>query len=227
MSAEFDRYASDYEALLEDPLRDRFKKTGDFFHRRKWLLIQEFFRRQRFPITRSEWLDVGCGKGELLALGRASFARVVGCDPSEEMSKSATVEVRHQVSPDVLPCADQSFDFVTAVCVYHHVGERDRIPLTKEIYRILRVGGFFCMIEHNPLNPLTQLIVKRAAVDRDARLLGPRKANRYMGSADFRRVRVTYFLYLPEGLFNKYPGFETLLAGVPLGGQYAAFGKKC
>ncbi len=226
MPAEFDRYASDYEALLKDPLRDRFRKTGDFFHRRKWMLIREFLETQRFLTASSEWLDVGCGKGELLALGRTSFAHAAGCDPSEQMSTLAAVEVRHQPFPHLLPFSAGTFDFVTAVCVYHHVAEENRIPLTQEIYRVLRAGGIFCMIEHNPFNPLTQVIVKRAPVDRYARLLSSRRANHYLNLAGFRSVAVNYFLYLPEAFFDKCPKFETALAGIPLGGQYAAFGSK-
>ncbi len=226
MPAEFDRYASDYNALLRDPLRDRFTQSSDFFHRRKWILIQRFLERHRFPAANSAWLDVGCGKGELLALGRTSFARAVGCDPSKQMASSASVEVHHQPLPDVLPFPDATFDFVTAVCVYHHVPEESRIPLTREVSRLLRAGGLFCVIEHNPFNPVTQLIVKRAPVDRDARLLTSRQARRYLNFGKLETLDLAYFLYLPEKLFDKAPGLETALAAVPLGGQYAVFSRK-
>ena len=226
MPAEFDQYASDYDALLRDPLRDRFTQSSDFFHRRKWILIQRFLERYRFPAPNSAWLDVGCGKGELLALGRASFARAVGCDPSEQMASSASMEVHHQPLPDVLPFADASFDFVTSVCVYHHVPEKSRIPLTREVSRLLRPGGLFCMIEHNPFNPVTQLIVKRAPIDRDARLLTARQAGCYLNFSKFETIDLAYFLYLPERLFDKAAGLETALAAVPLGGQYAVFSRK-
>jgi SAM-dependent methyltransferase len=226
MPTEFDRYASDYDALLRDPLRDRFTKSGDFFHRRKWVLIQRFLDKHQFPASNSAWLDVGCGKGELLALGRASFAHAVGCDPSEQMASAASVEVQHQPSSDVLPFPDASFDFVTAVCVYHHVPEESRIPLTREVSRVLRVGGVFCMIEHNPFNPVTQLIVKRAPVDRDARLLTSRRAKRYLKLSELDMVDLSYFLYLPETLFDKAPRFETAFAALPFGGQYALFGRR-
>jgi len=226
MPAEFDRYAQDYETLLRDPLRDRFVESSAFFHRRKWILIESFLEQSRFPIEKSAWLDVGCGKGELLALGRTRFASAVGCDPSEQMASSAIVEVRHQPTPGALPFPDASFDFVTAVCVYHHVPEPSRIPLTREISRVLRPGGLVCLIEHNPFNPATRLIVSRTPVDRGARLLTSGQANRYLRSAGLLTKGVTFFLYLPERLFYKYPAFESALAKLPLGGQYAAFAVK-
>src|SRR5215831_13329276 len=82
--AEFDRYAKNYDELLRDPIRDGFAQTTDFFHRRKWILIENFIRRRSLSPGKLAWLDVGCGKGELLNLGRSRFGRVAGCDPSAE-----------------------------------------------------------------------------------------------------------------------------------------------
>jgi SAM-dependent methyltransferase len=226
LPSEFDRYARDYKELLRDPIRDRFAPSGDFFHRRKAILIAEFLRRQAFPAAISSWLDVGCGKGELLVLARHLFGRAAGCDPSEEMGRSAGVEIYHQNSLVTLPAPDQGFDFVTAVCVYHHVEEQDRGPLTREIYRVLKVGGVFCMIEHNPFNPVTQTIVRKTPVDANARLLSASRAERYQRESGFQPVGREYFLYLPERWYDKAKFFENLLSRVPLGGQYAVFGKK-
>jgi SAM-dependent methyltransferase len=123
----------------------------------------------------------------------------------------------------VLPFPDSSFDFATAVCVYHHVEEEHRIPLTREVYRVLRPNGVFCIIEHNPYNPVTRLIVSRTPVDADARLLTRSLAVRYTRSASFRHVESQYFLYLPEAKYDRFGGLETWLRQVPLGGQYATF----
>ena len=226
MPSRFGEFARNYETFLRDPIRDRFSTTGDFFHRRKSILIKAYLRQRNFPMASSSWLDVGCGKGELLALCRDSFARAAGCEPSQEMHQSATAEVFHQESDRTLPFPDASFDFVTAVCVYHHVEEPDRVPLTLEIHRVLRAGGIFCMIEHNPWNPVTQLIVKRTPVDAHARLLTATRANRYLREAGFQYAGHRYFLYLPEKWYAKLEFVETALTRVPLGGQYAIFGQK-
>ncbi len=120
----------------------------------------------------ASWLDVGCGRGELLRLGQSAFGRVAGCDLSQEMLKaSADLEVRLQTTPIALPFDSEAFDFVTAVCVYHHVGLPDRDALTRDAFRVLRPGGVLCVIEHNPLNPLTRRIVHRTPVDANANLL--------------------------------------------------------
>ena len=47
LGVEFDRYAPEYSSLLNDPLRDRFASDPVFFHRRKWMLIRDFFAQLR------------------------------------------------------------------------------------------------------------------------------------------------------------------------------------
>jgi len=68
------------------------------------------------------WLDVGCGRGELLGLSGANFAGAAGCDPSLAMlSCGGHFVTRTQTHPTELPFPSHSFDLVSAVCVYHHV----------------------------------------------------------------------------------------------------------
>lgn len=119
---EFDQYAGSYTTLLQDPIRNRFAKDSLHFHRRKWLLIQRIFQQLGIAPASLRWLDVGCGRGELLELAGPHFAQAAGCDPSASMLASGnSLQVRRQPSPVKLPFADASVDFVTAVCVYHHV----------------------------------------------------------------------------------------------------------
>jgi SAM-dependent methyltransferase len=226
--AEFDHYAHNYGELLRGKLRDGFARDNSFYHARKWMLIADFLRSHDFWRSDLTWLDVGCGKGELLSYGRSHFGRVVGCDLSREMIRDTDgIEVHLQRSPTVLPFENESFDFVTAVCVYHHVDEPDRIPLTREIERVLRRDGIFCMIEHNPFNPVTRLIVNRCPVDVDAHLLMARSARRYARSVGLKHLETQYFLYLPEKIYAKIPRMERYCTKLPFGGQYATFSMKC
>lgn len=225
--AEFDHYARDYKGLLRHPVRDRFSSSGEFYHYRKWVLIWEFLRRRGLAADELSWLDVGCGKGELLGYGRPYFRSVAGCDTSREMTRDTRgTEVRLQEVPAELPFESATFDLVTAVCVYHHVDEPVRVPLTREIYRILRPRGIFCIIEHNPFNPLTRLIVSQCPIDVDAHLLSARQAKAYVKQAALHHLESQYFLYLPKTMFEKAGSLELLLKNVPAGGQYAVFSRK-
>lgn len=227
----FDRLSSSYEELLRDPLRDRF--TGPeamFFHRRKGDLIRRFFRRRSMTTSALRYLDVGCGKGELLHLLQPDFKQTAGCDVSVSMmrpiSQITGIETRVQKDSLQIPFGDAEFDLVTAVCVFHHVPPADRRKLTREIGRVLRPGGVFCMIEHNPFNPVTRLIVSRTQVDADAILLQATEARRLAAEAGLAPLEQDYFLYFPPALYRYLGRTEALLAKVPLGGQYALFSGK-
>ena len=115
------------------------------------------------------------------------------------------------------------FDLVTAICVLHHVAPAEWAHFMKEMRRVVRPGGLICVIEHNPLNPLTRLAVARCEFDRDAVLLGAGKARKLMAAGGLREIGARYFLLLP---WEAKPArrVEGALSNVPLGAQYAAFG---
>jgi SAM-dependent methyltransferase len=227
----FDQLSSSYQQLLRDPLRDWFMgQESMFFHRRKGDLIRRFFRRRGLPTSGLRYLDVGCGKGELLHLLESNFKQATGCDVSAGMMRQVLqgtgIETRVQKDPLQLPFGDAEFDLVTAVCVYHHVPPAARRTLTGEIGRVLRPGGIFCMIEHNPFNPVTRRIVSRTPVDADAILLPAREARRLSADAGLAPLEQDYFLYLPQAFYRYFGRLEAILAKVPLGGQYALFSRK-
>lgn len=227
MTTEFDRLAPEYEALLKDPLRDYFAPESKFFVTRKLDVLLAFLRARSMDTHRALWLDVGCGKGQLLRTGRSSFGRVVGCDVSAEMIEaSRDLDVACQVLPTRIPFDDASADVVTAVCVYHHIDPSDRAALTADIYRVLKPGGVFGIIEHNPLNPVVQLIIRRTPVDDNAILLRAGTARHLMRGAGLRVEATRYFLYLPQRVYRSARFLERALDRVPLGGQYAVFGLK-
>jgi SAM-dependent methyltransferase len=221
-TAEFDQYASTYTELLDDPMRNRFARDPLHFHRRKWLLIASLLKQAGVDPHTQRWLDVGCGRGELLEIAGSNFAFASGCDPSPEMLKAdASFSMHLQPSMTELPFAAASIDFVTAVCVYHHVHGAARTLLTHEIRRVLAPGGLCCIIEHNPWNPVTQAIVKRCPVDVDAELLTARETAKILEHSGFQKLRTGFFLYLPESAFAHLAPLEKMLTKLPFGGQYA------
>lgn len=224
---EFDNYARQYEELLRDPIRDRFAGDSAFFMTRKWEVLEAFLRRENSATNGRKWLDVGCGKGDLLRLGKHDFIRAAGCDLSAEMLQAcAGLEVCQQMEATRLPFESNAYDLVTAVCVYHHVLPEQRAELTREVMRVVKPGGVACIIEHNPFNPATQMIVRRTPVDADARLLTAGAARRLLAGAGFRILRTEYFLYFPENLYRRLARLEAWLSRVAAGGQYAVFARK-
>jgi|HubBroStandDraft_6_1064221.scaffolds.fasta_scaffold87473_3 SAM-dependent methyltransferase len=219
---EFDQYAPSYAELLDDPARNRFARDPLHFHRRKWLLIEGLLYRAGVTLSTQRWLDVGCGRGELLEIAGGHFAQAIGCDPSAGMlSSHPSFKTRTQPSLVELPFEDNSVDFVTAVCVYHHVHGTARKLLTREIKRVLTPSGLCCIIEHNPWNPVTRAIVRRCPVDADAEILTARTASRLIQEAGFQALNADSFLYLPEKMFHRLGFLEGMLRRLPFGGQYA------
>ena len=87
---------------------------NDHFH--GWIL-------RNLPERRTSALDVGCGRGALLALLAHDFDSVTGIDPDVEMVAAAearlagSAEVRRQS----LLKSDGEYDLVTMVASLHHV----------------------------------------------------------------------------------------------------------
>lgn len=228
MPSEFDRFALEgYSELLQDPIREHFAPGSRFFFERKLLLIMDFFRKCGADSKSKTWLDVGCGQGALLELGKECFKAVAGCDVSDEMMRSCNgLNVRKQETAHELPFEDSSFDFVTAICVYHHVEPENRLSLTDSIARVLKPNGVFCLIEHNPFNPVTRLIVRRSPVDANARLLTSGMAREVARHAGMQVIDTTYFLFFPQRFYSRMAQAENVLSFVPLGGQYGVFCRK-
>jgi len=228
MRSEFDRFAlTGYSELLRDPIRERFAPGSHFFFERKLIVMLDFFKKCGVDPKSKAWLDVGCGQGSLLALGKSYFKEVAGCDVSDGMIRNCSgLNVRKQETAHELPFEDSSFDFVTAVCVYHHVESHNRCALTASISRVLKPAGVFCLIEHNPFNPVTQLIVRRSPVDANARLLTPSVAKLVVRGAGMQIMNTKYFLFFPQRFYAKLTELENALSFVPLGGQYVVFCRK-
>ena len=130
-----------------------------------------------------------------------------------------------QPDPGRIPFHAAAFDVVTAVCVFHHVPPPDRAAMVREACRVLKPGGTLAIVEHNPFNPVTRLIVSRTPVDADAILLRPGETRRLIRHGGFAVDRPRYFLYFPKSVYRRLSRLESALVKVPLGGQYAVFGR--
>ena len=197
------------------------------FFERKLKLLRELYGQYARSTQSAIWLDVGCGEGTLLDIGKQYFSEVAGCDVSAAMlQRCEHLNTRLQMSPRQIPFQDGSFDLVTAACVYHHVDTADLFALTADISRVLRPKGMLCVIEHNPLNPVTRLIVRRSPIDCHAHLLTAGRVRRVARAARMQIIATRYFLYFPERIYSALATVEAKLSAVPLGGQYAVLCQK-
>jgi SAM-dependent methyltransferase len=222
----FDRYAGDYDRLLDDPLRHRFASDGDFFIHQKCRVLMRQLRRDRPSARRLRLLDAGCGQGTAIAF-LSKEARVIGTDVSLPMLRDAVrcgpVSVQE---PFNLPFANESFDAAFAFCVYHHIDAAHHVRHLRELRRIVKAGGRVYVFEHNPFNPVTRRIFARAPIDRGCHLIAPAQLRARFREAGLDAVRSRYLLFLPERLWKRFGCIEPALAWLPLGGQYFVSGRK-
>ncbi|MGH9391356.1 MAG: class I SAM-dependent methyltransferase, partial [Vicinamibacteria bacterium] len=86
---------------------------------------------QRLGRTRFSVLDVGCGRGELLAAARLEGVEAVGLEPSEAMAararESLGVDVQCRTIEELVTSTDTVFDAVTLCGVLEHVHDPDSL----------------------------------------------------------------------------------------------------
>lgn len=225
MTELFDDYRTKYREVVQSSI-DFSGLPHSFFMRAKADLLRELIA-QRLGLQRPAMLDVGCGVGSLHPLLRGMVGSLSGCDVSPECIEQARTDHRggdyRAFDGNSFPFDDCSFDLVTAICVLHHVDPAARANFVNEMRRVARPGGLICLIEHNPLNPLTRLAVLRCEFDRDAVLLGAGKALRLLTTSGLREAGARHFLLLPWES-KSARRIEAALSSMPLGAQYAAFG---
>ncbi|HXH44708.1 MAG TPA: methyltransferase domain-containing protein [Bradyrhizobium sp.] len=225
MAELFDGYHDNYRDVVQSSI-DFSGLPHDFFMRAKADLLRELIAR-RLGTDRPDMLDVGCGVGSLHPLLHGVVGGLSGIDVSsaslvQARARNHGVDYR-EFDGRKFPFADASFDLVTTICVMHHVAPAEWARFIAEMRRVTRPGGLVCVIEHNPYNPLTRLAVARCEFDRDAVLLGAGTTRKLMAASGLREIGARHFLLLP---WEAKPArrLEKALAGVWLGGQYAAFG---
>lgn len=226
-TAAFDAYRGAYADVVQDSVS--FSGISyDYFLRSKAALLAQLmgahFAGQKAPSV----LDVGCGIGTLHPLLKPLCGELHGADVSSECVERAAQDnpgVSYRAYSGVtLPHEDNRFDMALAICVMHHVPPADWPAFAAELRRVTRPGGLICVIEHNPLNPVTQLSVMRCPFDEDAVLLRAGETRALLESAGIEDVRSRYFVFAP----STQPWalkLERWLAPAPIGAQYVAYGR--
>jgi SAM-dependent methyltransferase len=221
-ATDFDPYAEQYGSTVQRSI-DFSGLDHDFFTRRKAQHLVDLATRWLGTLSELRALDVGCGVGTTDAHLVGRFGRLDGVDTSPEAIQRAAV-----ANPSVcylayegesLPYEDDSFDFVFAICVLHHVGLSERPRFMSELRRVARPGGLIAVFEHNPFNPLTRIAVDRCEFDADAVLLRAPEMRRLFEKAGLRPVERRYVILFPSNR-SRLRALEKAVGALPLAAQY-------
>jgi SAM-dependent methyltransferase len=227
----FDGFAAGYSRTVDEAVAFS-GQTQEFFldaKARQLAELAEEVRADRGAAPALRALEVGCGPGLMRLRLQGRIGRLWGIDTSLGcLAQAGRAGHRGKlVAADGqrVPMADGSFDLVFAVCVLHHVPPGGRDALVGEMARLARPGGLVAIWEHNPWNPLTRRVVARCPFDRDAVLLSLAGTKRLLRRAGLSRIWSRYGLFFPwRG--RGWQAAERLLAQVPMGAQYVAFGTR-
>lgn len=176
--------------LYDEPLRDHPVNPD---------LLAYLEERPHLSPATMRVLDVGCGTGKQLAAihGRFPEMQLIGLDRFMGMLRQAQRRgpAVHWAQGDgvTMPFPANSFDFASNQFSYHHVQRTEQF--LGELYRVLRPGGRFAMLNIDPWAMPNWNIYQffPAALERDYQdFMPPDRFASLMAQAGFRDVQVTH-----------------------------------
>jgi SAM-dependent methyltransferase len=223
----YDAYRDRYEAELDRAVGFTGKSHAFF----TWVKAAELLRlAQRLlgDLRSVDALDVGCGIGLTDRYLEGRFGSLTGVDVAPgvvERAEQANPWARYlSYDGERLPFEDGRFDLTFAICVVQVLSPERRAEFVSELSRVTGAGGLVAVFEHNPLNPLTRLVVRRCSFGRDARMLGAAELGKLFHAAGLTIAERAYVLLFPSGR-RLARSVERRLGALPLGAQYYLAGR--
>jgi ubiquinone/menaquinone biosynthesis C-methylase UbiE len=228
VSAEFDEHARSYDEQIERAISFS-RREHDFFTKAKVDALLSLVARRLGDPGKLRALDVGCGSGVAHRFLTPRLGALEAADVSPEMlaiAKRANPDVTyHLANGSRLPLPTAEYDLAAATCVIHHVLPPERPPFLSEMARVVRPGGLVVVFEHNPLNPLTRLVVRRVDFDADAELTRMGRLQEHFRASGIPPLESRFIVLFPwRGAV--FTTVEQLLRRVPLGAQYYVCGRR-
>lgn len=223
---QFDRYAQNYNQLVDSALTATGENRDYFLFRRvEWIAkcLPKLGMKPRVL------LDYGCGNGASAPylLNMLHLQSLIGVDVSEQ----SISEARHNAPPKTTFATLSSFvaneqaDLCYCCGVFHHIIAEERASALDYVFRSLKSGGIFFFFEHNPWNPGTRHIMAKCEFDADAIPIAPHRAPQLLRAAGFEILFREFLFVFPKWLRILRP-LESALKRMPLGGQYVIVARK-
>lgn len=172
MNIDFDKVAFQYEELVY-----KYIPFGKFLFKKKDKLKIRLIKS--LAPTSNSILDFGCGVGLLLPLIFENYpeSEIYAYDESVDSLNIALCsnETIKSINPFSKENNKIKIDLIIASCVFHHIEPYKRLEVIKQLLTLTNQGGSICIIEHNPLNLITKLIVRLHPIDKNVKLLSPCK----------------------------------------------------
>lgn len=185
-------------------------------------------------------LDVGSGTSRQHPWYKENGFNVIGLDPSIELLKVAKRRNANITQADGLhlPFKNSSFDCVLFVSVLHHIGSYNKInKLFLESSRVVKPGGYICIIDHNIMCPYLPIILTTFPTDRNdpnVMAVSQFKLQYIIKSSNHDVKNLIYYGWVPNFIpkFSSliFKSIESMLPKIPvlnyLSAQYIIIAKK-
>jgi SAM-dependent methyltransferase len=223
----YDAYRDRYEDELDRAVGFTGKSHA-FFTLVKAAELLRLAKRQLGDPSRLDALDVGCGIGLTDRYLEGRVGSLTGVDVSPgvlERAEDANPWARYVLyDGERLPFEDGTFDLTFAVCVVQVIDPVRQPRFVSELRRVTRPGGLVVAFEHNPLNPLTRLVVRRCSFGGDAKMLSPGRLRGLFREAGLPVVERRFLLIFPSSS-KPLRRVERSLGFLPVGAQYYLAGR--
>ena len=184
-------------------------KTYDFAKFLNFGWIIHYKLAALIPTTpRLKVLDVGCGTGSLLAILEKRHPGLIlaGLEPSSDMIRLTKQKLSNDRVTLVTNSADKmdfdsnSFDVVTCSLLFHHLPENIRATVVAEIYRVLKPGGLFFLVDIGETNTWFKKIIAVTQIHHHYSKENMHGGlNSLLDASEFKGHDLIQTLYLPLG----------------------------
>ena len=227
MPESFDSYSKNYNDLVNNAIRQTGYDADNLVSAKLHKLQNLFPSLSEKPFR---LLDFGCGVGNLYGQVAEFFPTAVytGVDPSKDSILKACSRYHGDADfqeYDSKEWEANGYDLIFSAGVFHHIPHAEHTRLINKLSLLLNKGGRLVIWEHNPLNPVTQKIVKDCPFDDDAVLVPSKNLKNHFTRVSLSNVQVIYTTFFPKFL-SSLNFMDPYLGWLPLGGQYLVTGQK-
>ncbi len=222
--SDFDYIADSYRDDVESGMILK-GNNHDYFQEYKMIYIGNIMKQYKVK----KLLDYGCGIGTLSCIIHRTFPEAIihGFDISAKSIENVPSELKQQSNyfTSNYDTLDDDYDLVIVSTVLHHVPLEDRREVMKKIHGTLKQHGHIVIIEHNMVNPLTRMSVKKCSFDVNAKMLSIKECIQLVEDTQFQNVSYRYITFFPKQLsFMRF--IDLYIGWLPLGAQYMIVGER-
>src|ERR1019366_9978274 len=219
----FDQFADSYQRVHTENVRVT-GENSEYFAQYK----ARYIARRMGAQFSGRILDYGCGVGMLSNYMKQVFPHATedGYDISDASIPKVDTGIRTQGTfTSDWSQVGRHYNLIAVTNVMHHVPPDKRQDVIASLRDRLAPGGILIIVEHNPLNPLTQWAVSNCAFDDDAILLPTAETKKYILHSGLEVLRRDYIVFFPHLLAWLRP-LEPHLSWCPAGAQYAVMARR-